>query len=168
MFHPVIDGVWVGLEKEQRSNTIAKQGQMLNNYLNKSTLISKEGGLRNFAWYLPPQGTLPSPTLQRGDPEVAVEPRSLEQLQWSDFLTMTVPSIWGQSIKCGRGQSFDFWRRGGSGPISIFGRSKCSQVGCPWKDLAKCSSDALVLCRSIGPSSQKLGPNLIFGLIAPL
>ena len=82
MLHPVIDGVWVGLEKEQRSNTIAKQGQLLKNYLNKSTLISKEDALWNFAWYLPPQGTLPSPTLQRGDPEVAVEPRSPEQLQF--------------------------------------------------------------------------------------
>ena len=27
----------------------------------------------------------------------------------------------------------------------IFGRSKYGQVGCPWKDLAKCSSDALFL-----------------------
>ena len=26
-----------------------------------------------------------------------------------------------------------------------FGRAKYGQVGCPWKDLAKCSSDALVL-----------------------
>ena len=27
----------------------------------------------------------------------------------------------------------------------IFGRAQYGQVGCPWKDLAKCSSDALVL-----------------------
>ena len=32
-----------------------------------------------------------------------------------------------------------------SGQIGIFGRSKYGQVACPWKDLAKCSSDGLVL-----------------------
>ena len=31
------------------------------------------------------------------------------------------------------------------GHICIFGRSKYGQVGCLWKDLAKCSSDALFL-----------------------
>ena len=42
----------------------------------------------------------------------------------------------------------------------VFGHSKYGQVGCPWKDLAKCSSDLL----SKGPPNQKLWPNLIFGL----
>ena len=45
------------------------------------------------------------------------------------------------------------------GQICIFGRTKYG--GCPWKDLAKCSSR--VGLRSIGPSSQKLWPNWILG-----
>ena len=46
--------------------------------------------------------------------------------------------------------------------FGIFERAKYGQVGCPWEDLAKCSSYTFGL-RSIGPSSQKLWPNQIFG-----
>ena len=45
--------------------------------------------------------------------------------------------------------------------IEYLGCVKYGRLGYPWKDLAKCSSVALIF-RSIGPPSQKLWPNLIF------
>ena len=44
----------------------------------------------------------------------------------------------------------------------VIERAKYGHVGCPWKDLARCSSDALTIVW-MGLPSQKLWPNLIFG-----
>ena len=37
----------------------------------------------------------------------------------------------------------------------VFGRAKYGQVGCPWKNLAKCSSDTLVLGQQDPPVKSK-------------
>ena len=47
----------------------------------------------------------------------------------------------------------------------VIEHAKYGHVGCPWKDLARCSSDALTIVW-MGLPSQKLWPNLIFGRFA--
>ena len=92
---------------------------------------------------------------------VDLKPECLNCISQDFFRDTPLDHIWRAQIRA--------WNTifGIYGILGIFGRVfsyvKYGQVGCPWKDLAKC-----VGFKSIGPPSQKFWLNLIFGSNFPL